>query len=120
GMHTTPDAITVHRRLAELRDRAVRCLGMEVSSHALDQRRVDAVRFDTAVYTNLTRDHLDYHGTLEAYGEAKAKLFVWPGLQHAVINVGDAFGRQLLERKLSASHVTAYARDEATTRLAPA
>lgn len=120
GMHTTPDAITVHRRLAELRDGAVRCLGMEVSSHALDQRRVDAVRFDTAVYTNLTRDHLDYHGTFEAYGEAKAKLFVWPGLAHAVINVGDAFGRQLLERKLSASNVTAYARDEATAKLVPA
>jgi UDP-N-acetylmuramoyl-L-alanyl-D-glutamate--2,6-diaminopimelate ligase len=94
--HTTPDAITVHRQLAELRDGGVRCLAMEVSSHALDQHRVDGVRFDTAVFTNLTRDHLDYHGTFESYGAAKAKLFAWPGLKHAVINADDEFGRQLL------------------------
>src|SRR5690606_19720264 len=62
--YTTPDCITVHRQLAELRDAGARSFAMEVSSHALDQRRVDGVRFDTAVFTNLTRDHLDYHGTL--------------------------------------------------------
>ena len=62
---------------------------------ALDQERVAAVRFDTAVFTNLTRDHLDYHGTLEAYGEAKARLFRMPGLQRAVINVRDEFGARL-------------------------
>jgi UDP-N-acetylmuramoyl-L-alanyl-D-glutamate--2,6-diaminopimelate ligase len=93
---TTPDAITVHRQLAELRDAGVRCLAMEVSSHALDQHRVDGVRFDTAVFTNLTRDHLDYHGTFEGYAAAKAKLFAWPDLQHAVINADDEFGRTLL------------------------
>ena len=71
---------------------------MEVSSHALDQHRVAGVRFDTAVFTNLTHDHLDYHGTFEAYGAAKARLFDWPGLQHAVINVDDAFGRALALR----------------------
>jgi UDP-N-acetylmuramoyl-L-alanyl-D-glutamate--2,6-diaminopimelate ligase len=70
---------------------------MEVSSHALDQERTAAVRFDTAVFTNLTRDHLDYHGTLEAYGAAKARLFQVPGLRCAVVNVRDPFGRALAD-----------------------
>ena len=98
GTHTTPDCITVHRQLADLRDDDITHLGMEVSSHALDQGRIDGVRIDTAVFTNLTHDHLDYHGTFEAYGAAKARLFAWPGLKHAVINVDDAFGRQLALR----------------------
>jgi len=95
---TTPDAVTVHRRLAEARDAGAATLAMEVSSHALDQGRVGGVRFDTAVFTNLTRDHLDYHGSLDAYGAAKARLFHVPGLRCAVINVRDAFGRELVER----------------------
>jgi UDP-N-acetylmuramoyl-L-alanyl-D-glutamate--2,6-diaminopimelate ligase len=95
---TTPDVITVHRQIAELRDEGVRCLGMEVSSHALAQGRVFGVRFDTAIFTNLTHDHLDYHGTLEAYGEAKAFLFRWPSLRHAIVNVDDAFGREIASR----------------------
>jgi UDP-N-acetylmuramoyl-L-alanyl-D-glutamate--2,6-diaminopimelate ligase len=95
---TTPDAVSVHRRLAEARDAGAKTLGMEVSSHALDQERVAGVRFDTAVFTNLTRDHLDYHGTLEAYGEAKARLFATPGLANAVINARDSFGRSLAGR----------------------
>jgi UDP-N-acetylmuramoyl-L-alanyl-D-glutamate--2,6-diaminopimelate ligase len=94
--HTTPDSITVHRQLAELRDAGVRCLAMEVSSHALDQHRVDGMRFDTAVFTNLTHDHLDYHGTFENYAAAKARLFAWPELKHAVVNADDEFGRTLL------------------------
>jgi UDP-N-acetylmuramoyl-L-alanyl-D-glutamate--2,6-diaminopimelate ligase len=98
GSLTTPDCITVHRQIAELRDDGVRCLGMEVSSHALDQGRVYGVRFDTAIFTNLTRDHLDYHGTLEAYGEAKANLFRWPSLRHAIVNVDDPFGREIATR----------------------
>lgn len=98
GSLTTPDCITMHRQLAELRDEGVRCLGMEVSSHALDQHRVNGVRFDAAVFTNLTRDHLDYHGTLEAYGAAKAHLFRWPSLRHSIVNVDDAFGRELATR----------------------
>jgi len=92
---TTPDVVSVHRRLAEARDAGARTMSLEVSSHALDQERVAAVRFDTAVFTNLTRDHLDYHGTVEAYGEAKARLFRMPGLQRAVINVRDEFGARL-------------------------
>jgi UDP-N-acetylmuramoyl-L-alanyl-D-glutamate--2,6-diaminopimelate ligase len=111
--HTTPDCITVHRQLAELRENGVRCLAMEVSSHALDQRRVDGVRFDTAVFTNLTRDHLDYHGTFEAYAAAKAKLFAWRDLQHAVINAEDAFGQALLANVQAVSSVTLYSRSPA-------
>jgi UDP-N-acetylmuramoyl-L-alanyl-D-glutamate--2,6-diaminopimelate ligase len=95
---TTPDAVTVQRRLAEARDQGAATLALEVSSHALDQERVAAVRFDTAVFTNLTRDHLDYHGTLEAYGAAKARLFHMPDLRCAVINARDEFGRTLVER----------------------
>ena len=95
---TTPDAVTVQRRLARARDAGAATLGLEVSSHALDQDRVAGVRFDTAVFTNLTRDHLDYHGTLEAYGAAKARLFHAPGLRRAVINVRDEFGRALVEQ----------------------
>ena len=71
---------------------------MEVSSHALDQSRVNGVRFNTAVFTNLTRDHLDYHGTMEHYGAAKARLFAWPHLALRVINVDDPFGAALAAR----------------------
>ena len=97
GGLTTPDCVSVHRRLAEARDFGARTMAVEVSSHALDQARVDAVRFDTAVYTNLTRDHLDYHGTIEAYFDAKARLFRAPGLRRAVVNVRDEFGRRLAD-----------------------
>jgi UDP-N-acetylmuramoyl-L-alanyl-D-glutamate--2,6-diaminopimelate ligase len=112
GSHTTPDCITVHRQIAELRAQGVRLLGMEVTSHALDQHRVAGVRFEAAVFTNLTRDHLDYHGTFTAYGEAKARLFTWPGLKHAVINVQDPFGPQLAERTV-ATAMTTYGRGSA-------
>jgi UDP-N-acetylmuramoyl-L-alanyl-D-glutamate--2,6-diaminopimelate ligase len=92
---TTGDAVTVQRRLAELRAGGAANVAMEVSSHALDQSRVAAVRFRTAAFTNLTRDHLDYHGTMDSYGAAKARLFSLDGLESRVINVDDAFGRQL-------------------------
>ena len=95
---TTPDAVSVHRRLAQARDTGATTVAMEVSSHALDQHRVGGVRFDTAVLTNLTRDHLDYHGTLEAYGAAKTRLFHFPELRCAVINVRDPFGMGLVPR----------------------
>jgi UDP-N-acetylmuramoyl-L-alanyl-D-glutamate--2,6-diaminopimelate ligase len=93
--HTTSDAVSVQRQLAELRDLGAECVCMEVSSHALDQARVNGVRFHTAVFTNLTRDHLDYHGSMQAYGTAKARLFAWPDLSFRIINVDDAFGRTL-------------------------
>jgi UDP-N-acetylmuramoyl-L-alanyl-D-glutamate--2,6-diaminopimelate ligase len=93
--HTTADVVSVHRQLSILRAQGVRDVAMEVSSHALDQGRVDGVRFHSVAFTNLTRDHLDYHPSMKAYGEAKARLFASTGLQHIVINVGDGFGREL-------------------------
>jgi UDP-N-acetylmuramoyl-L-alanyl-D-glutamate--2,6-diaminopimelate ligase len=93
--HTTPDAVTLHRQLAQLVAAGAACVSLEVSSHALDQSRLSGVRFHTVAFTNLTRDHLDYHGTMEAYGAAKARLFAWPGLSFRVINVDDPFGAQL-------------------------
>jgi UDP-N-acetylmuramoyl-L-alanyl-D-glutamate--2,6-diaminopimelate ligase len=86
----------VHRRLRELLESGHKSVAMEVSSHALDQQRVAGVHFDIAVFTNLTRDHLDYHGTEAAYMAAKARLFQWPQLRDAVINVDDPAGRQLV------------------------
>ncbi len=97
GERTTPDVISVHRALADMRDAGAQAVAMEVSSHALEQGRVDAVQFDVAVFTNLTRDHLDYHGSMEAYGAAKAKLFSWPNLKAAVINADDAFSDVLIK-----------------------
>jgi UDP-N-acetylmuramoyl-L-alanyl-D-glutamate--2,6-diaminopimelate ligase len=93
--HTTSDVVSVHRQLAALKKLGAECVSMEVSSHALDQERVAGVRFNTAAFTNLTRDHLDYHGTMDAYGAAKARLFDLPALANRVINVDDAFGAQL-------------------------
>jgi UDP-N-acetylmuramoyl-L-alanyl-D-glutamate--2,6-diaminopimelate ligase len=96
SIHTTPDAVTVQRLLADFLDRGAAHVAMEVSSHALEQGRVNGVRFHVAVFTNLTRDHLDYHGDMTAYGQAKAKLFAHAGLKYAVINHDDDFGRRLL------------------------
>jgi UDP-N-acetylmuramoyl-L-alanyl-D-glutamate--2,6-diaminopimelate ligase len=95
GERTTPDAIAVQGLLAEFRDAGASHVAMEVSSHALEQGRVNAVGFDLAVFTNLSRDHLDYHGSMQAYGAAKQRLFAWPGLRAAIINIDDAFGRAL-------------------------
>jgi UDP-N-acetylmuramoyl-L-alanyl-D-glutamate--2,6-diaminopimelate ligase len=94
---TTPDVVTLHRELAQLRASGVREVAMEVSSQALDQDRVAGVRFNSAAFTNLSRDHLDYHDTMTAYGAAKARLFDAPDLQHIIVNVGDAFGRELAQ-----------------------
>ncbi len=93
--HTTPDAVSLQRQLAGLVDEGVSGAALEVSSHALDQRRIGELRFDVAVLTNLSRDHLDYHGTDEAYAAAKAKLFREPPPAVAVLNLDDPFGRRL-------------------------
>lgn len=92
---TTAPAINIHQSLFLMRDQGGSQAVMEVSSHGLDQGRVNAVSFDTAVLSNLTQDHLDYHHTLEEYAAAKKKLFFMPGLRAAVINLDDAFGRGL-------------------------
>jgi UDP-N-acetylmuramoyl-L-alanyl-D-glutamate--2,6-diaminopimelate ligase len=95
GRHTTPDPVAVQATLADLKQAGARAVAMEVSSHGLDQGRVAALDFDVAVYTNLSRDHLDYHGSMAAYGAAKARLFAWPELKCRVINLDDDFGRLL-------------------------
>jgi len=92
---TTPLVLQMHELLAGLRDQGAQAVAMEVSSHALDQGRVDAVHYDVAVFTNLTRDHLDYHGDMASYGAAKARLFSRAGLKAAVVNLDDGFGREL-------------------------
>lgn len=94
--HTTPDPVSLQAWLARMRADGVRACAMEVSSHALDQARVAGMTFRTAVLTNITRDHLDYHGTVEAYAAAKRRLFERPELVTAVLNCDDAYGREWL------------------------
>ena len=94
--HTTPDVIANHQWLATMRDQGAGSVVMEVSSHALDQHRVDNIRFDCAVFTNLTHEHLDYHGNMASYAAVKQKLFHMPGLKTAVVNQDDPYGRELL------------------------
>lgn len=94
--HTTPDAIQLQRELNRQQGMGIDSVAMEVSSHSLQQGRVNAVAFDVAVFTNLTRDHLDYHGSMEAYGRAKQRLFEMPNLSAAVINGDDVFGQALI------------------------
>ena len=96
--NTTPDAALLHQTLARMRNAGAQVVAMEVSSIGLDQERVGGVSFDVAMFTNLSRDHLDYHGTMAAYGAAKARLFAWPTLLAAVINTDDDFGKQLAEQ----------------------
>ena len=95
---TTPEAPELQRLLAEWRQAGGAAVSMEVSSHALQQHRADAVRFAVGVFTNLTRDHLDYHGTMDAYFEAKAMLFDPGRVQVAVINQSDSWGQKLIDR----------------------
>src|SRR5690606_37743333 len=95
---TTPDAVSAQRQLAAFRDRGAQAVAMEVSSHGLAQGRVGAVHFDAAVFTNLTRDHLDFHGDMETYGRAKASLFERGDVRLRVFNTDDAFGQQLASR----------------------
>ena len=97
-LHTTPDAIALQRILAQWASEALPFVSMEASSHALDQGRLNAVDVDTAIFTNLTRDHLDYHGDMAAYGEAKARLFAFPSLRSAVLYGGDPFSAPLRAR----------------------
>lgn len=98
GGNTTPDALELQALLAKFRDEGARAVSMEVSSHGLVQGRVNGVRFACALFTNLSHDHLDYHGSMDAYAEAKARLFDMPGLQSAVLNLDDAFGAELARR----------------------
>lgn len=105
GSNTTPDALVLHRNLANHIDYGAQSAAIEVSSIGIEQGRINGVHFDVALFTNLTHDHLDYHGTIENYGRAKAKLFNWPGLAYAIFNIDDVFGRQLLSQKIEAQAI---------------
>ena len=95
ALNTTPDAIELQQRLANYLQQGAAACAMEVSSHGLAQGRVNGTHFNIAVFTNLSRDHLDYHGDMDNYAAVKAQLFNWPGLEWVVLNGDDAFGRQL-------------------------
>jgi UDP-N-acetylmuramoyl-L-alanyl-D-glutamate--2,6-diaminopimelate ligase len=116
--NTTPDAITVHAALAGFVARGAQACAMEVSSIGLDQGRVNGATFDVAVFTNLTRDHLDYHGSMEAYAAAKEKLFAAPGLKAAVLNLDDPMGLALAGKLKGRVHVIGYALNAADAGLA--
>ncbi|THB71635.1 MAG: UDP-N-acetylmuramoyl-L-alanyl-D-glutamate--2,6-diaminopimelate ligase [Gammaproteobacteria bacterium] len=108
GVHTTPGPLDVQKVLSDVREIGGKHAVMEVSSHALEQGRVNEVDFDIAVLTNLTQDHLDYHGTREAYADAKRKLFEKESLSHVVVNADDPFGIDLKEQCKSRVPCLAY------------
>jgi len=116
GTHTTPDAVSLQRLLAQFRDAGATHVAMEVSSHALVQARAAAVRFAAAVLTNLSRDHLDFHGSMENYAAAKASLFERAEVSLRVVNADDDLGRRLLARYADAIAVSPSGawRDEGT------
>ncbi|MCN4143572.1 MAG: UDP-N-acetylmuramoyl-L-alanyl-D-glutamate--2,6-diaminopimelate ligase [Thiohalomonas sp.] len=95
--HTTPDAVTLQALIAQYKEQKADTLVMEVSSHALSQGRVNAVEFDSAVLTNLTRDHLDYHGDMQAYADEKLKLFQLSSLKQIIVNQDDAFSQVIID-----------------------
>jgi len=94
--YTTPDAVQLQRALSELRVKGATALAIEASSIGLHQQRMAGMHVDTALFTNFSRDHLDYHGDMSAYEAAKMMLFDWPGLQHAVVNLDDAMGERIV------------------------
>ena len=108
GPNTTPGAIGLQRLCAGFLDAGADAAYLEVSSHALDQGRVNGIGFDTAVFTNLSRDHLDYHRDLDDYFRAKSKLFAFESLRHAVVNADDARGRALLQRLPAGVEAVSY------------
>ena len=112
--YTTPDAILLQRKLAQLRGKGATALAIEASSIGLVQGRMNGMHVDVALFTNLTRDHLDYHGDMAAYEAAKAMLFDWPGLKHAVVNLDDAMGVRLAEHVKGRTGLLGYSTGEAT------
>jgi UDP-N-acetylmuramoyl-L-alanyl-D-glutamate--2,6-diaminopimelate ligase len=106
--YTTPDAVLLAEKLATVRDAGAAALAIEVSSIGLEQGRTSGMHFDVALFTNLTRDHLDYHGDMASYEAAKARLFAWPGLKTAVVNLDDAAGLRLLGHIPAGVAITGY------------
>ncbi len=108
GQLTTPDAIELQQLLAGFRDRQAQAVVMEVSSHRLAQQRLNGTEFSVAAFTNLTRDHLDYHGSMEAYAQAKRSFFDLTGVQQAILNADDAYAQQWLTELAEQLPVYAY------------
>ena len=118
-VRTTPEAIDLQRTFREMLDAGDRSVALEASSHAAVLHRLDRVRFDALVFTNLTQDHLDFHGTMEDYYVAKRRLFTGAAPPPAAVNIGDAWGRQLadeLEKTRRAPLITFGFADDAEIR----
>jgi len=98
--YTTPDAAVIQYEIKQLFEKKINYLVLEVTSHALDQGRVNGIHFKTAIFTNLTHDHLDYHKTIENYGKAKEKLFNYDSLENVIINIDDDFGKKITQNLL--------------------
>ncbi|MEM8511420.1 UDP-N-acetylmuramoyl-L-alanyl-D-glutamate--2,6-diaminopimelate ligase [Massilia sp. MP_M2] len=119
--YTTPDAVLLAQTLANLNGKGVTALAIEASSIGLVQERTAGMHVDVAIFTNLTRDHLDFHGDMASYEAAKVKLFEWAGLKHAIVNLDDAAGQRLvahLRANFPALAVTGYTLDAAATAAA--
>lgn len=108
GNLTTPDAITLQALFADFLRHNAHTVAMEVSSHSIDQGRVNDIPFEVGIFTNLTRDHLDYHGDMQNYGAVKKRLFDNVLLQHAVINLDDSFGASLIADLSITKDIYAY------------
>ncbi len=118
-LNTTPDAVRLHGLLADYLKQGAQAVAMEVSSHALEQGRVNGVQYDVALLTNLSRDHLDYHGDMQHYAAAKRRLFDWQQLKYAVLNLDDPFGADLAEQLQDmAVEVVGYGLGDAALKLA--
>jgi len=110
--HTTPDVMTMHRLLSELKEQHADSVVLEVSSHGIEQKRISGVDINTAVLTNVTRDHLDYHGTVENYRKIKKQLFALESVKNIVVNLDDQTGRSLAEQYQTEKTVWAYSLSE--------
>ncbi|RDH81333.1 MAG: UDP-N-acetylmuramoyl-L-alanyl-D-glutamate--2,6-diaminopimelate ligase [endosymbiont of Galathealinum brachiosum] len=110
--HTTPDVISLHQMMSDFCLRGVEHVAMEVSSHGLDQKRSAGIDFDVAVLTNLSRDHLDYHGDVESYKQAKKKLFTESNEKALVLNIDDSFGAELYAERKNINPIWLYGLDE--------
>lgn len=112
--YTTPDQIQLQRILAGLHSRDVKCVAIEASSIGIDQGRLNGLAIDIALFTNFTRDHLDYHRDMASYKAAKRRLFDWKGLKHAILNLDDAMGRELATELASKMALTGYSINDVT------
>ncbi|VAW58805.1 UDP-N-acetylmuramoylalanyl-D-glutamate--2,6-diaminopimelate ligase [hydrothermal vent metagenome] len=110
--HTTPDIISLHEMLADYKQQGARHVSMEVSSHGLNQQRVSGIDFNVAILTNLSRDHLDYHGSIDAYKAAKKALFTDYVTAALVLNADDPFGRELYEEFKDSRNIWLYGLDK--------